>query len=163
MMAKRLLPMLIFLLLCGFLWRGLHLQPKVMPSAMIGKMVPSSEILFKRKGAPYIIHFWASWCDSCEQEQVLIAQWVNKTHTPIIGVNYKDNSNQSKSFIERWGRSYASMIFDAKGHFGFDMGVISTPETFIIDKKGFIQYRHQGPLTQDIIKHEIEPKLQELK
>jgi cytochrome c biogenesis protein CcmG, thiol:disulfide interchange protein DsbE len=159
MSVTRTIPLLVFLVLCGFLWKGLHLQPKVMPSAMIGKTVPES---LKRKGSPYLIHFWASWCDSCEQEQSLIAQWVDAKHIPILGVNYKDNPEQSKSFINLWGRSYVAMIADDSGHLGFDLGVISTPETFIVDKNGIIQYRHQGALNRDVIEHEIEPILREL-
>ena len=160
MIVKRILPMLVFLVLCGFLWKGLHLEPKVMPSAMIGKNVPEC---LQRKGSPYLIHFWASWCESCEQEQALIARWVDDKHIRIVGVNYKDNPEQSKVFINLWGRSYVDMISDASGHIGFDLGVISTPETFIVDKDGVIQYRHQGPLNRDVIEHEIEPKLQELR
>lgn len=161
MMLKRWLPILVFLIICGFLWRGLFLQPKLIPSAKIGQHVPD-DLFSKWHGQVYLIHFWASWCDSCEQEQMLIADWVSNHKIPLVGINYKDHSEQAKPFIQLWGKSYVDMIEDPQGKIGMDFGVIATPETFIVDKRGVIRYRHQGPLTREQFVKEIEPKLQEL-
>lgn len=161
MQIKRWLPLLIFLLICGFLWRGLFLHPKEMPSAKIGREVPH-ELFSKWKGQVYLIHFWASWCDSCEHEQLLIADWVAHHHIPIVGINYKDKAQQAKPFIQLWGGSYVETIEDPQGKVGMEFGVIATPETFIVDQFGMIRFRHQGPLTKDIFINQIEPQLQEL-
>jgi cytochrome c biogenesis protein CcmG/thiol:disulfide interchange protein DsbE len=41
------------------------------------------------------------------------------------------------------------VILDLNGRIGIDWGVYGIPETFIVNSKGIIKYRHLGPINSD--------------
>jgi cytochrome c biogenesis protein CcmG/thiol:disulfide interchange protein DsbE len=36
------------------------------------------------------------------------------------------------------------------------------PETYVIDRKGVIRYKHIGPLTADVVQNKLQPLVKEL-
>jgi cytochrome c biogenesis protein CcmG/thiol:disulfide interchange protein DsbE len=81
---------------------------------------------------------------------------------PIIGLNYKDTRPEALDWLNRFGDPYEASIFDQDGRVGIDFGVYGVPETFVIDKRGFIRFKHIGPITPEIVQTRIQPLLKEL-
>lgn len=168
----RIVPFFLFLLLCVFLWRGLSLDPHHIPSAQIGKKLPSftlpqlmhPEFSFNStqlRNKVVLLNVWASWCEACVEEQVFMLQ-LARQGVPIFGLNYKDKNADALKWLVRWGNPYELVIQDSDGKVGIDLGVYGAPETFIIDKKGFIRYRHVGVITQKSWIKDMLPLMQKL-
>ncbi|CAM2791801.1 cytochrome c biogenesis protein CcmG, thiol-disulfide interchange protein DsbE [Legionella steigerwaltii] len=165
-------PITLFLLLCVFLWRGLSLNPHELPSAQLGKSLPqfslpllhdpnSSFSSKQLRGQVILLNVWASWCAACIDEQVLMLQ-LAREGVPIYGLNYKDQSVNALRWLEQWGNPYKLVIEDRGGKVAIDLGVYGAPETFVIDKKGIIRYRHVGIMTQEVWLKEISPLMKQL-
>lgn len=170
--SLRLLPVVLFLLLCVFLGRGLFLDPHYLPSVQIGKKLPDftlpqlfdHHLSFNSSQLPHkvlLLNVWASWCQACTEEQVFLMQLAAQGIL-IYGLNYKDNPENALSWLKHWGNPYQLVFQDLEGRVTIDLGVYGAPETFIIDKKGIIQYRHVGILTQESWLKEIQPLMKKL-
>ena len=166
-------PLAIFGLLVFFLFRGLSLDPKEVPSPLIGKPAPQfaltrlddANTTVKRDdmlGKVWMLNVWASWCVACREEHPLLVEFSKTKALPIIGLNYKDQRPDGMGWLQQFGNPYDLSIFDQNGRVGIDFGVYGVPETFIIDKKGVIRMKHIGPLTPDVIAKRIQPLLKEL-
>lgn len=167
-------PLAIFALLAAFLYRGLSLDPKLVPSPLVGKPVPAftltrlddpattiSDADFKGKVS--LLNVWATWCVSCRQEHEVLVQLARSGQVDIYGLNYKDNREDAKRWLVRLGNPYVANAFDSDGRVGIDWGVYGAPETFIIDREGIIRHKHIGPLTIEILNEEILPLVEKLK
>ena len=168
----RITPIIIFLMLSLSLFRGLSLDPHHLPSVHIGRSVPhftlpqlqnpessfSSEQL---KGQVVLLNVWASWCTACVEEQVFLMQ-LARENVVIYGLNYKDKLSDAKQWLKQWGNPYTITMRDASGKVAIDLGVYGAPETFIIDKKGIIRYRHAGIMNQDVWLKEMLPLMKKL-
>lgn len=168
----RLLPFLVFAGLVVFLWRGLSLDPKNLPSVQLGQPVPvfnlpvlnedtkqfGSDIL---RGQVSLLNVWASWCEACVQEQYFLTT-LAKQGMPIFGINYKDDSGQATHWLKEWGNPYKMIGADKDGKVAIDLGVYGAPETFLIDKNGIIRYRHAGILDEQSWIAEFAPRIREL-
>ncbi len=171
-MTKRIWPLLVFIMICGFLARGLQLNPKTMPSVVIGKKLPEQSLsLWGQKNHPVtfskwqgqliILHFWATWCDSCNQDIAQLQSLHQKSKAQLLGINYKDTKQELQKWLLTHSEIFDDIILDKKGLLGMDLGVVATPETFIVDKQGIIRFRYQGPLTETVIQQQILPTLAE--
>ncbi|WP_281704026.1 DsbE family thiol:disulfide interchange protein [Aggregatibacter kilianii] len=177
MKKKLYLPLIIFLaLVAAFL---LQLQrnaqgddPKTLESALVGKPVPAKtlpdllstktfdESLFKQ-GKPLLLNVWATWCPTCYAEH----QYLNhlaKQGVPIIGLDYKDNSEKAVKWLHDLGNPYQVVLKDEKGSFALDLGVYGAPETFIVDGKGVIHYRYAGDVNERVWQEKLQPIYQKL-
>ena len=105
------------------------------------------------QGNWYLLHFWASWCDSCQMEFSTLQKY--QSYLPILGVAYKDSEQESSALMRVWGKTFAAWFSDPKGQLGLELGVTGTPETFLVNPDGRITYRYQGPLTDKIFQTEI--------
>jgi cytochrome c biogenesis protein CcmG/thiol:disulfide interchange protein DsbE len=81
---------------------------------------------------------------------------------PVVGLNYKDTREEALPWLKRNGDPYKLTVFDAAGRIGIDYGVYGVPETYVIDRKGVIRYKHIGPLTPEVAQKKIRPLVQEL-
>ena len=61
--------------------------------------------------------------------------------------------------MKKDGNPYDFVGYDKQGLIGLEFGVFGLPETFIINKKGKIIYKHLGPLDKKIIENDIYPLL----
>jgi cytochrome c biogenesis protein CcmG/thiol:disulfide interchange protein DsbE len=170
---KFLIPLVLFGLLAAFLYRGLSLNPREVPSPLIGR--PAPEFSLPRlddpgktvtsadfKGKVWVLNVWASWCAPCREEHPLVIGLARKTKAPIVGLNYKDQPMPAQAWLKQLGDPYAVTLFDFKGEVGIDFGVYGVPETFVIDAQGQVRYKHTGPLTPKVLAERIEPLLKDL-
>lgn len=168
----RIIPIVLFMVLSVFLWRGLSLNPHDLPSVQIGKAVPeftlpqlqNPESTFSSKqirDQVVLLNVWASWCSACTDEQVFMLQ-LARAGVPIYGLNYKDHSEDALRWLAQWGNPYKLVFQDRDGLAAIDLGVYGAPETFVIDKKGIIRYRHAGVMNQELWQKEIQPLMSQL-
>ena len=174
MKAKFLIPLLLFVILVGFLAVGLNRDPHEVPSPLIGKQAPAFELpqladpqkTFSpesMKGKLWILNVWASWCVACREEHPVLVELGKLQVAPIIGLDYKDKRDDAMAMLTRQGNPYVLSAFDANGRVGIDYGVYGVPETYVIDKAGVIRFKHIGPITMELLNKKIIPLLGELK
>jgi len=175
-MSRRILPfsaIIIVTILLGFFYKGLSLDPKKLPSALIDKPVPAfslpqlhnSSLSFspdEMKGKVWLLNVWASWCAACRSEHPLFMQLARNGDFPIYGLNYKDTQSAGQQWLRELGNPYKVSISDLAGDVGIDFGVYGVPETFLIDKDGVIRYKHVGPVSPQDWRDIIQPKMKEL-
>ena len=172
-MKRFLLPLVAFIALVVFLGRGLTLDPREVPSPLIGKQAPVfrlTELLEPGKtisdrdmlGQVWLLNVWASWCVSCREEHPVLMDLAKLNVVPIVGLNYKDLRKNGIGRLSLSGDPYLVSAFDSDGRVGIDFGVYGVPETFVIDKHGVIGYKQIGPLTSKIISNKLLPLIQEL-
>jgi cytochrome c biogenesis protein CcmG/thiol:disulfide interchange protein DsbE len=170
--ALFLVPLALFVLLTAFLLRGLWLNPREVPSPLIGKPAPqftlpklTADAQFGSKdllGQVWIFNVWASWCTPCRVEHPLFNQLAAQKLVPIVGLNYKDTPQAAKRWLAELGDPYQLIVVDSDGRVGIDYGVYGVPETFVIDKKGVIRHKHIGPVTPEAMQKKIIPLVREL-
>jgi cytochrome c biogenesis protein CcmG/thiol:disulfide interchange protein DsbE len=163
----------VFLVLVAFLGIGLRLNPREVPSPLIGKPAPAFELARLDRpdqtigpkdlaGKVWLLNVWASWCVSCRQEHPLLNDLAREGIAPIVGLNYKDGREDGLRWLREWGDPYFVSAFDADGRVGIDYGVYGVPETFVIDKSGTIRHKHIGPLTPEAIRDKLVPLVRQL-
>jgi cytochrome c biogenesis protein CcmG/thiol:disulfide interchange protein DsbE len=168
-----LVPLAIFGVLAAFLGAGLKLDPREVPSPLIGKPAPSFTLplladanqTFKRDdmlGKVWMLNVWASWCVACREEHPLLVEFAKKKLIPIYGLNYKDERADGLGWLSSFGNPYDASLYDKAGRVGIDFGVYGVPETFIIDRQGVIRYKQIGPITPEVIRDKIEPLVRQL-
>jgi cytochrome c biogenesis protein CcmG/thiol:disulfide interchange protein DsbE len=168
-----LIPLAAFVALVVVLAVGLHRDPREVPSPLIDKPAPAFSLTrlddptrtISRddlRGKVWMLNVWASWCVACREEHPLLVEFSRRNLLPIYGLNYKDQRDDGRAWLARFGNPYTSSLFDGEGRVGIDFGVYGVPETFIIDKTGTIRMKHIGPLTPEVIATEIEPLVKKL-
>ena len=173
-MNKFVWPLIIFVALVGLLAVGLNLNPREVPSPLIGKPAPAfdlpqlanPEARFTPKemqGRVWLLNVWASWCVSCREEHPVLIEYAQKgALPPLVGLNYKDKREDGLRWLKRYGDPYLVTAFDADGRVGIDYGVYGVPETYLIDKAGVIRFKQIGPITPEVLEKKILPLVKEL-
>jgi cytochrome c biogenesis protein CcmG/thiol:disulfide interchange protein DsbE len=170
---KLFIPLGIFIVLVGFLFVGLFLNPREVPSPLIGKPAPMFSLAQLHapgktlgtpdmKGQVWLLNVWASWCVSCREEHPLLVELSKARVVPIIGLNYKDEPAAGMKWLQQNGDPYNLSVVDRDGAVGIDFGVYGVPETFLIDKTGTIRYKQIGPITVEALEKKIMPLVREL-
>ncbi len=147
-------------MLAIFFFHGLSLDPKVIPSSLVGQSMPQfalptladSDHLFSSehlKGKPCLVHVWASWCEACQTEHAQLLKIAQSKKIVIYGLLYKDTAKTAQQFLQQLGNPYQQVFLDESGRVALDFGVYGTPETFLIDARGVIRFRLVGPLTEE--------------
>ena len=173
MNRRLLIPFGIFIVLAIFLGIGLKLDPREVPSPLIGKPAPEFRLALLSdpakqmspadlRGKVWLFNVWASWCASCRQEHELLLDLSRQGVVLIYGMDYKDQPVDAQAVLNRYGNPYVETVVDRDGRTGIDYGVYGVPETYLIDKNGIIRYKHTGPLTRDSLDKKILPLLKEL-
>lgn len=164
-----LVPLFLFILLGGFLLKGLFSDPTKLDSALIGKTVPEFELpdLYNADryhnqsiigGQPLLINVWATWCPTCYQEHSFLNELLATEDIFIIGLNYKDDSRgKAVQWLQELGDPYQINLFDYSGLLALDLGVYGAPETFVVDHEGVIRYRHVGDLNTQVWQTTVGP------
>ena len=99
----------------------------------------------------YIINIWASWCVPCRTEHPLLMKLSKNQSVKLVGLNYKDNLNNAKKFINEFGNPYSQIIIDNDGTLSVEFGAYGVPETFIIDKNKMIIKKFIGPIDKKTV------------
>jgi cytochrome c biogenesis protein CcmG/thiol:disulfide interchange protein DsbE len=172
-MNRFLIPFAIFIVLAGFLAVGLKLDPREVPSPLVGKPAPDFKLALLSdpgkqltpadlRGKVWLFNVWASWCGSCRQEHELLLDLSRQGIVPIYGMDYKDQPSDAQAVLNRYGNPYVETVVDLDGRAGMNYGVYGVPETYLIDRDGIIRYKHTGPLTRDSLDKKILPLVKEL-
>jgi len=169
-----LIPLAIFLALAGFLFKGLFLNPREVPSPLINKPAPQFTLAqlaepgktfgtADMKGQVWLMNVWASWCVACRQEHPLLVELSKRKAVPIVGLNYKDKPDAASGWLAQFGNPYDLSVKDSDGRVGIDYGVYGVPETFLIDKAGVIRYKQIGPITEEVWTGKLLPMIEQLR
>jgi cytochrome c biogenesis protein CcmG/thiol:disulfide interchange protein DsbE len=167
-MKRALIPFALFLIMAGFLFKGLFLNPREVPSPLVGKPAPPFSLprldqqadQFSPKdmlGQVWLFNVWASWCGACRDEHPLLVELAKTGLVPVVGLVYKDTPGEAKLWLTERGNPYLLSAVDADGRVGIDYGVYGVPETYVIDKNGVIAYKQIGPVTLESLRNEILP------
>jgi cytochrome c biogenesis protein CcmG, thiol:disulfide interchange protein DsbE len=172
-MLKFIIPLVLFIVLAVFLALGLKGKPSEIPSPLLNKPAPAfsapklntpNEKLSPAdlKGKVWLFNVWASWCVSCRAEHPVLNQLAQQQAARVVGLNYKDDPEAAKKWLETLGNPYSDSVMDADGRIGIDWGVYGVPETFVMDKKGIVRYKHTGPVTEEDVQNTFLPLIAKL-
>jgi cytochrome c biogenesis protein CcmG, thiol:disulfide interchange protein DsbE len=171
------LPLLLFAgLVLLFLIRLFAGDPSRIPSALIGHPAPQTSLPpiagLERdgkavpgiepasfKGAVTLVNVWASWCVPCHDEAPLLVELARDSRLRIIGINYKDEPENARRFLGRYGNPFAAAGADPNGRAAIEWGVYGVPETFIVGRDGRIAYKLVGPITPENLAETIKPEI----
>ena len=168
---KFIIPLVLCLLLGLALFRGLSLDPRVVPSPLIGKPAPeftlpslqdasypvsSKELL----GQPWVLNVWGTWCGGCRAEHETLVAISRQRTVPIIGLNWKDDNAAAQQWLQQLGNPYAAVAEDQVGKTAIDWGVYGAPETFLIGPDGIVLYKHIAPMTMEVWVNEFLPRIE---
>lgn len=172
-MMRYILPFVAFVVIAAFLFVGLNLNPREVPSPLVGKPAPSfslpqlhePEKQFSPQdmlGKVWLLNVWSSWCVSCKDEHPILMALAQQNIVPIYGLDYKDKRGDALMWLSRGGNPYVLSAADIEGRIGIDYGVYGVPETYVIDKQGIIRYKQIGAVTVESLKEKILPLVKEL-
>ena len=166
---KLFIPLIVFVVLAGFFWWGLSsgYNPQELPSALIDKRIPEfslprlddeSQLSSHHDllGEIALVNIWATWCVACKVEHPFLNK-LAQSGIRIVGINYKDNSQAARQWLQDLGNPYAWNIVDQQGKLGLDLGVYGAPETYLVDKDGMIRYKHVGIVDQRVWDEKLLP------
>ena len=94
-------PLIGFIVLVVLLAVGLRLNPREVPSPLVGKPAPDFALpklaamdqTFSpkdMKGKVWLLNVWASWCVSCRQEHPILVEIAKNKAITLVGLNYKE-------------------------------------------------------------------------
>ena len=155
------LIMFFFIILVFSYFLIIKRDPSELPSALINKKAPmfkaaslcddetilANEIFGEET---IIVNFFATWCIRCRAEHSFIEKLSKDKNIKVIGINYKDDSQKTITWLKELGNPYTIIAVDMNGSIGLNWGVYGLPETFIVNKNSVITYRQVGPLTKKI-------------
>jgi len=175
-MARRIRPLMIApplifgalaLLFVLGMWRE---DPDMLPAALEGRpapalalepMPPAPELTDAALAAPGVklVNFWASWCAPCRLEHPVLTALAEEG-IPIHGINYKDEPEKARAFLDELGSPYATLGADPEARNALEWGLYGVPETYVIDGAGRIAYRFAGPITPSILENVLRPEIE---
>jgi len=173
-----LLPLALFLGLAALFFVRLFAgDASRIPSALIGHEAPATELppvaglqrggkpipgiaTSDFKGAVTVLNVWASWCVPCHDEAPLLLQLARDSRIRLVGINYKDQADNARRFLGRYGNPFVASGADANGRAAIEWGVYGVPETFIVGRDGKIAYKLVGPITPENIEQIIKPEIE---
>jgi cytochrome c biogenesis protein CcmG/thiol:disulfide interchange protein DsbE len=172
-----LLPLIAFLGLSAlFLVRLYAGDPGRLPSALIGRPAPPTDLPalagLERDGktlpglsnatfpgAVTLVNVWASWCVPCADEVPFLEKLSKDKRIKLVGINYKDPTDNARRFLNRYGNPFVAVGVDASGRTSIDWGVYGVPETYLIGRDGTIAYKLVGPVTAENLAQVLEPEI----
>jgi len=164
-------PLVLFLAMAALLYRGLYLDPSELPSALIGKPFPAFSLPAVQDGKPLtrndllgkpaLVNVWGTWCVACRVEHPVLTRLAEQG-VVIYGVNYKDVNADAVKWLSEFHDPYQLNINDEAGSLGLNLGVYGAPETFLIDARGVIRYKHVGVIDQTVWREKLAAQYQAL-
>lgn len=177
MKTSRWLPLAAFALLAAVLAAGIWMSRKpnrdALPSPLVGKPAPAFTLpslhepdrmvsLKDLRGAPFLLNVWGSWCAECRVEHPMLTRFAETKLIRVVGYNYKDERADALRWLEQYGNPFFVVVTDIEGRTAIDWGVYGAPETFLVDAKGVIRWKHVGALTDEVVQRDLMPALQKL-
>ena len=173
-----LVPLVVFLALAAlFFYRLGSGDPSRLPSALIGRPAPATVLPpvagLVRDGVPVpglaaqdfagrvtLLNVWASWCVPCHDEAPLLLKLAEDKRIRVAGINYKDQPDNARRFLGRYGNPFAASGADPTGRAAIEWGVYGVPETFVVGRDGRIAFKLVGPITDDNVDKVLRPALE---
>ena len=173
-----LLPLVAFLALAAlFLFRLGAGDASRIPSALIGRPVPETSLPplagLERDGQPVpgirpagfkgevtLVNVWASWCVPCHDEAPFLAQLAQDARIRLVGINYKDQPDNARRFLNRYGNPFVATGADSNGRASIEWGVYGVPETFLVGRDGRIAFKLVGPINADNLARVLMPEIE---
>jgi cytochrome c biogenesis protein CcmG/thiol:disulfide interchange protein DsbE len=141
------IPLVLLAVIGFFFYRGLSLDPRAIPSALVGKPMPEFVAL---------LNVWGTWCIECRHEHGFLVE-LARSGVPIYGLNLKDDRPAALSWLSSLGNPYVGSGFDEHGIVAVDWGVTAAPETFLIGRDGKVLFKHISPLTAQVWRRDFLP------
>jgi cytochrome c biogenesis protein CcmG/thiol:disulfide interchange protein DsbE len=171
-MNRYFVPLGVFALLAVVLAIGIRHAPEkgIIASPLLGKPAPQFSLpelsqpthqvrSADLKGRWYLFNVWGTWCGECRAEHETLLQVQRTGVVPLIGLDWKDDERDARAWLAQLGNPYQAVAVDASGRVAIDWGVYGAPETFLVDPRGIVVYKHVGALTEKIWSHEILPRV----
>jgi cytochrome c biogenesis protein CcmG/thiol:disulfide interchange protein DsbE len=173
-----LVPLALFLILAGlFVIRLYAGDPATIPSALIGHPAPQTALPpvagLVRDGTPVpgldpsaflgevsVLNVWASWCIPCHDEVPLLVRLAQDKRIRVVGINYKDQADNARRFLGRYGDPFAANGADENGRAAIEWGVYGVPETFVVGRDAHIAYKLIGPVTPENLEAVLKPEIE---
>jgi cytochrome c biogenesis protein CcmG/thiol:disulfide interchange protein DsbE len=172
-----LVPLVAFLALAVLFVLRLGCDPSRIPSALIGRPAPPTDLPplpgLERNGQAVpglnsaefqghvtVLNVWASWCVPCREEAALLLTVAANPRVRVVGMNYKDQPDNARRFLGRYGNPFAANGIDGNGRAAIEWGVYGVPETFVIGRDGRIAYKLIGPVTPDNLETALQPAIE---
>ena len=167
------IPLLVFIVMAVFFAIGLTMNPRDIPSPLIGQPVPEFSLppvkggtlglsTADLRGEVSIVNVFASWCVACRDEHPILMGIKEKGLVPLHGINYKDKPDDARAWLDEMGDPYTRIGADISGRVAIDWGVYGVPETFVIDRDGRIVHKHIGAITPKAMRDTIMPIINKL-
>jgi cytochrome c biogenesis protein CcmG, thiol:disulfide interchange protein DsbE len=149
-------------------------DPSLVPSVLIGRPAPPTLLpalegsglpgidTAELTGKPTLVNVWASWCAPCRAEHPMLEQLARDPRIRLVGINYKDKSENAVRFLGQLGNPFAAIGVDTKGRTAIDWGVYGVPETFLLGPDGVIRYKFIGPLDAESLKTKLMPEIEKV-
>jgi len=169
-----LVPLAVFTVIALAFAIGLTLNPRELPSMLIGKTVPEFDLPPVKgrtlglsnedlKGEVSLVNIFASWCVECKAEHPLLMELAKTGPVPIHGLNYKDKPDDAANWLDSLGDPYTRTGADVSGRVAIDWGAYGVPETFLVDRNGKVAYKHIGAMSRKAFEQNILPRIIKLK
>jgi cytochrome c biogenesis protein CcmG/thiol:disulfide interchange protein DsbE len=173
-----LIPLLVFLGLAAlFVLRLGAGDPSRITSALIGHPAPRTDLPplagLERDGKSVpgldsadfngqvtVLNVWASWCVPCREEAALLMTLAQDRRVRVVGINYKDQPDNARRFLGRYGNPFAANGTDSNGRAAIEWGVYGVPETFVVGRDGRIAHKLIGPITPDNLDAALKPAIE---
>jgi cytochrome c biogenesis protein CcmG/thiol:disulfide interchange protein DsbE len=167
------IPLILSIGLVAFLLVGLNRDPREVPSPLINKPAPAFQLpqlhepaktfsAESMRGKVWVLNFWGTWCVACREEHPLLVEFAKSEELPIYGVDYKDDREAAKQWLNELGNPYALVAFDVDGRTSIDYGVYGAPESYLIDKNGVVRFKQIGPITPEVWNKKMLPLARQL-
>ena len=164
------IPVVVLLVLGGFFYRGLFLNPTYIESPLIGKKAPEFTLPALENpeatvgtadiaGRYALLNVWATWCIECRHEHNFLLS-LEKSGIPIYGLNWKDERDAALEWLDVLGDPYVVSAVDDIGDVAIDYGVYGAPETFLIGPDLTILAKQLGPLNAAIWESKFAPLIE---
>ena len=172
------LPLTLFVALAALFFLRLGGgDPSRVPSVLIGRPAPATVLPpvegLEREGRPLpgitpaifsgnvtLVNVWASWCVPCHDEAPLLHQLSQDQRIQIVGINYKDQPENARRFLGRYGNPFVAAGADSNGRASIEWGVYGVPETFLVGRDGRVAHKLIGPITPENLQIELKPAIE---
>ncbi|MGB0696769.1 MAG: DsbE family thiol:disulfide interchange protein [Rhodospirillaceae bacterium] len=175
-----LLPLITLLAMVGFFTIGLQKDPSILPSELIDQPLPEMNLAaLPGRGGPHgddplttealtgevsLVNIFGSWCIACRAEHPVLMRMSQQAFVPIHGIDWRERDPaDGLEWLQLHGDPYDIVGQDPDSKAAIDLGVTGAPETFVIDTKGVVRYKHIGPITFDDWNNRLMPLIETLR
>jgi cytochrome c biogenesis protein CcmG/thiol:disulfide interchange protein DsbE len=166
-------PLVVLVALVAVFALNMNRDPALIPSVLINKPAPQFNLAAvdgtgvpgfdtaSLQGDVTVVNVFASWCIPCRQEHPMLAALKEVSGVRIFGINQRDQAANASEFLRELGNPYDRIGADTDNRVSIDWGVYGVPETFVVNAKGIITFKHVGPLSERALSTELLPAIRQ--